>query len=144
MSLRNLVHCALCLTVTFAGLAAFSFSLTPSLSALPKSVYIGAVAILIWLRIWLSRSEEGTAQPLVAGSWLVGVSVAMLVLGVLVISTLTSAAIDRKLPPQPDVSVRRIGEQLMTQYVLPLEVMALLLTAALIGAVIIALQEKKR
>ena len=102
------------------------------------------MAILIVFAILLTRSEEGTAQPLVAGSWLVGVSVAMLVLGVLVISTLTSAAIDRKLPPQPDVSVRRIGEQLMTQYVLPLEVMALLLTAALIGAVIIALQEKKR
>ncbi len=145
VSLRNLVHCALCLTVTFAGLAAFFLQLDAQFVGFAQIlIYIGAVAILIVFAILLTRSGEGTAQPLAAGSWLVGVSVAMLVLGALVISTLTSAAIDRTLPPQPDASVRRIGEQLMTQYVLPLEVMALLLTAALIGAVIIALQEKKR
>lgn len=145
VSLRNLVHCALCLTVTFAGLAAFFLQLDAQFVGFAQIlVYIGAVAILIVFAILLTRSGEGTAQPLTVGSWLVGVSVAMLVLGALVISTLTSTAIERKLPPQPDASVRRIGEQLMTQYVLPLEVMALLLTAALIGAVIIALQEKKR
>jgi NADH-quinone oxidoreductase subunit J len=31
----------------------------------------------------------------------------------------------------------------MTRYVLPLEIVALLLTAALIGAVIVAMQEKE-
>ncbi|MBI4328115.1 MAG: NADH-quinone oxidoreductase subunit J [Chloroflexi bacterium] len=145
VSLRNLVHCALCLTVTFAGLAAFFLQLDAQFVGFAQIlVYIGAVAILIVFAILLTRSGEGTAQPLAAGSWLVGVSVAMLVLGALVIATLTSSALDRPLPPRPDASVRRIGEQLMTQYVLPLEVMALLLTAALIGAVIIALQEKKR
>jgi len=40
--------------------------------------------------------------------------------------------------------VKRIGEKLMTDYVLPLEVVALLLTAALIGAVIIAMQEQPK
>jgi len=41
-----------------------------------------------------------------------------------------------------DPGVREIGNQLMTKYVLPLEVIGLLLTAALIGAAIIAMQEK--
>ena len=40
------------------------------------------------------------------------------------------------------VAVKRIGEKLMNEYVLPLEVVGLLLTAALIGAVIIAMHEK--
>jgi NADH-quinone oxidoreductase subunit J len=40
------------------------------------------------------------------------------------------------------VEVRNIGAALMTEYVLPLEILALLLTAATIGAVIIALQER--
>jgi NADH-quinone oxidoreductase subunit J len=39
--------------------------------------------------------------------------------------------------------VRQIGDQLMTKYILPLEVIGLLLTAALIGAVIIAMHEKE-
>ena len=43
-----------------------------------------------------------------------------------------------------DVAVQRLGEKLMKDYVLPLEAVALLLTAALIGAVIIAVQEKQK
>ena len=42
------------------------------------------------------------------------------------------------------ITVRAIGDKLMTDYVLPLEVIGLLLTAAMIGAVIIAMQEKRR
>jgi len=41
----------------------------------------------------------------------------------------------------PAATVKDIGKALMEQYVLPLEVIGLLLTAAMIGAVIIALKE---
>jgi NADH-quinone oxidoreductase subunit J len=41
------------------------------------------------------------------------------------------------------VTVLQIGNALMSRYVLPLEIVALLLTAALIGAVIIAMHEKE-
>ena len=44
----------------------------------------------------------------------------------------------------PLITVEQIGDKLMTDYVLPLEVIGLLLTAALIGAVIIAMQERRR
>ncbi len=37
----------------------------------------------------------------------------------------------------------QIGKALMGRYVLPLEIVALLLTAALIGAVIVAMHEKE-
>ena len=43
----------------------------------------------------------------------------------------------------PDVTVRQIGVALMGRYVLPLEIVAVLLTAALIGAVIVAMHEKE-
>ena len=46
------------------------------------------------------------------------------------------------MPPAPEATVKNIGDALMTQYVLPLEVVGLLLTAALIGAVIIAMKEE--
>jgi NADH-quinone oxidoreductase subunit J len=39
--------------------------------------------------------------------------------------------------------MREIGLTLMQRYVLPLEVIALMLTAAMIGAVILALREKR-
>jgi NADH-quinone oxidoreductase subunit J len=47
-------------------------------------------------------------------------------------------------PPAPDAAVKQIGHELMTRFVLPLEVVGLLLTAALIGAVIIAMKEEAK
>ena len=52
----------------------------------------------------------------------------------------------RSLPHEtatPSVTVMDIGNALMGRYVLPLEIVALLLTAATIGAVIVALHEKE-
>jgi len=40
--------------------------------------------------------------------------------------------------------VNDIGNALMSRYVLPLEIIAVLLTAALLGAVIVAMHEKER
>jgi NADH:ubiquinone oxidoreductase subunit 6 (subunit J) len=51
------------------------------------------------------------------------------------------------LPPQiavPAVTVHDIGDALVGRYVLPLEIVALLLTTATIGAVIVAMHEKER
>jgi NADH-quinone oxidoreductase subunit J len=45
--------------------------------------------------------------------------------------------------PAPTVTVEEIGNALMGRYVLPLEIVAVLLTLALIGAVIVALHEKE-
>ena len=42
----------------------------------------------------------------------------------------------------PTVTVKQIGQELMTLYILPLQVIGLLLTAALIGAVIISIRER--
>ena len=43
----------------------------------------------------------------------------------------------------PPVTVQQIGKALMGRYVLPLEIVAVLLTAAMIGAVIVAMHEKE-
>ena len=43
----------------------------------------------------------------------------------------------------PAVTVSQIGNALMSRYALPLEIVGLLLTAALIGAVVVAMHEKE-
>src|SRR6266704_3272676 len=149
MTLRNLVHCALALTVTFGGLAVFYLQLDAQFVGLAQIlVYIGAVAILIVFAILLTRGGEPPQQPVVTSSWVMGAGVAVLTFGSLAAAMLASwvrpAAANPKTDVAADVAVNRIGEKLMTDYVLPLEVVALLLTAALIGAVIIAMQEKGR
>ena len=141
MSLRNLVHCALSLTVTFAGLAALYLQLDAQFIGFAQIlVYIGAVAILIVFAVLLTRGSE-TQNSILSSSWAWGVGVALVVFGLLAAAVVRSPAIKHSLPAPAEVTVRQIGQRLMTQFILPLEVIGLLLTAALIGAVIIAMHE---
>lgn len=143
MSLRNLVHCALMLMVTFAGLAAFYLQLDAQFVGFAQIlVYIGAVAILIVFAILLTRGSDPPRQSIFSASWVVGVAIAATVFGLLGAIVLSSRAVTHELRPTPEITVRQIGTELMTKYILPLEVIGLLLTAALIGAVLIAMREK--
>ena len=142
MSLRNLVHCALALTVAFAGLAAAYLQLGAQFVGFTQIlVYIGAVAILIVFAILLTRGAE-PQQAIVSSGWLAGVAVTVAVLGVLVYAIAKSSVTQNAVPAQTNVTVQQIGDALMNKFVLPLEVVGVLLTAALIGAVIIAMKEE--
>ena len=144
MSLRNLVHCALALTVAFLGLAGFYLQLDAQFVGFAQIlIYIGAVAILIVFAILLTRGGEGQERTIVSSSWIWGIAVTVLVFAMLTVAIAFSSIPVTKQPPAPEVSTRQIGDQLMTKYVLPLEVIGLLLTAALIGAVIIGMREKE-
>ena len=145
MAWRNLVHCALSLVITFAGLAALFLQLNAEFIGFAQVlVYIGAVAILIVFAILLTRGGEAEPPaPVAAGAgW--GIGIAVLAFLALAGAVASSVVVQRVAPSKTAVTVRAIGDRLMTEYVLPLEVIGLLLTAALIGAVIIAMQEKPR
>ncbi len=146
MSLRNLVHCALCLIVTFAGLAALFLQMNARFVGFAQIlVYIGAVAILILFAILLTRSSEMKTGQLrvVPSSWWVGIAVALVTFGSLALAVSSSTLLKHP-PSEPGiVTVKQIGFQLMENYVLPLEVIGLLLTAAMIGAALIAMREKQ-
>jgi NADH-quinone oxidoreductase subunit J len=143
MALRNLVHCALALAVAFGGLAALYLQLGAQFAGFAQVlVYIGAVAILIVFAILLTRGSEGPRQGVFSATWAVGAGVALAVFGVLCGIVLSSRALPAGMPPEPSATARGIGDQLMTKYLLPLEVLGLLLTAALIGAVIIAMHDR--
>ncbi len=147
ISLRNLVHCVLSLILFFLGVAGNYFLLRADfLGAVQILIYIGAVAVLILFAIMLTRNVTGTEGPrdMFGLGWWAGLITAALV-AVAVWITLRSA-------PEAGVtsagqavgSVEAIGRELLTQWVVPLEVLGVLLTAALIGAVVIALEEVRR
>ncbi|MBI5773379.1 MAG: NADH-quinone oxidoreductase subunit J [Verrucomicrobia bacterium] len=144
MTLRNLVHCALCLAVAFIGLAGTYLQLGAQFVGLSQVlVYVGAVAILIVFAILLTRSGEPGPGRQFSATALMGVAIALAVFAVLGKVITSSAVAKRGVLPAPQTSVAQLGQKLMTDYILPLEVLALLLTAAMIGAVIIALKEKE-
>ena len=142
MNLRNLIHCALALSAAFAGMAGLYLQLDAQFVGFAQVlVYIGAVSILVVFAILLTRGGIGPEKDIFSRAWLSGMGVVVAVLGVLVYAISKSRVIQSIAPPQPEVTVQQIGDALMHKYVLPLEVIGLLLTAALIGAVIIAMKE---
>ena len=143
MSMPRLIHCALALAVAFTGLGCIFLYLGAEFVGLAQLlVYVGAVAILIVFAILLTRGSEVTMRP-GARSAISGTVIALAVFAVLAHAVLTSD-VSRMATTAvaPSSRVQEIGVALMQQYVLPLEVIALLLTAALIGAVILAWREK--
>ena len=140
MGLRNAIHCVLALTVGFAGVAALYLQLGAQFVGLTQiMVYVGAVAILAVFAIMMTHSPEPVKQPAFSSRWFAGGIVAASVFAVLAWEISSRAAFTHGLPPQPYVTVQQIGDALMHHFVLPLEIMGLLLTAALIGAVVIAM-----
>uniref|UniRef100_E6QMJ3 NADH:ubiquinone oxidoreductase, membrane subunit J n=1 Tax=mine drainage metagenome TaxID=410659 RepID=E6QMJ3_9ZZZZ len=141
--LRNLVHCALSLTVTFAGLALLYLDLDAQFVGFSQIlVYIGAVAILVVFAILLTRNASAPVDLNYSGGWGLGLVVSAAIFAVLGWAILktpfsTTAGL------MPEVTVRQIGQFLMGPMVLPLEIVAVLLTVALIGAVIVAMPEAK-
>jgi len=145
MTLKNTVHCALALSVAFAGIALLFLSLDAQFAGFAQIlIYIGAVAILVVFAILLTRGSETPTDGVHSGTWLVGLAIAAAVFAVLGWAVLASAPGLHDEAAAPVVTVRDIGNALMGRYVLPLEIVALLLTAATIGAVIVAMHEKAR
>ena len=142
--LKHLVHCALAVTVAFLGLALLFLELDAQFAGFAQIlVYIGAVAILIVFAILLTRGSELPKGGVFSPTWLVGLVIAAGVFAVLGWAVLSSVSAVPQSDIIPSVTVHDIGLALVGRYVLPLEIVALLLTAATIGAVIAAMHEKK-
>ena len=142
--LKNTVHCALALTVAFAGLALLFLDLDAQFAGFAQIlVYIGAVAILVVFAILLTKGSETPKDGVFSKTWLAGLVVAAGVFAVLGWAVLQTAPMLPKATASPAVTVGQIGNALVDRYVLPLEIVAVLLTVALIGAVIVAMHEKE-
>ena len=146
MTLRRLVHCALALTVAFAGLAGLYLNLGAEFVGLAQLlVYVGAIAILVVFAILLTRGGEGAEEHVFSPHGVAGAVIALAVFAVLAWAVETSALAGTQGAggAAPSNTMQQIGLALMQRYVLPLEVIALMLTAAMIGAVLLALREKR-
>ena len=139
-TLRKLMHAALSFAAAFVGVAAFFFLMGAEFVGLALVfIYVGAVAVLIVFTILLTRRDVGKDRGF---NWS-GATVAVAVFGSLTWSILKTQTLAVVAPHMPALTVKRIGAALMTSYVWPLQCVGLLLTAALIGALILVMEEKQ-
>ncbi len=139
-TLPKLIHAALCFAAAFVGVAAFYFLLGAEFVGLVQVfVYVGAVAVLIVFTILLTRRDAERAR----GFHWTGALIALAVFAGLLWAIMKTPGLSVAARPIAPLTVRQIGEALMTDYVWPLQCVGLVLTAALIGALVLVMEEKR-
>lgn len=148
VSSDNLVHSALWLIVTLAGVAVLYAMLNATfLAVVQVVVYIGAIAILFVLMVMVSPVvPKGNRPQTNAGWWLPAFACVAFFLAMVWILRLWPGFYETA-PPLAVSSgdmLKQLGTQLVSPnaYVLPFELASVLLVAAMIGAIWVA-QERK-
>ena len=136
---RNLIHAVIFLILSFLGVAGLYLTLSAEFLALVQIlVYVGAIAVLMLFAIMLTphAGRDNSETPMrYPAAILMGLVIAA---GVFVaLDTDWGVMREAAVPGQ----VRIIGESLINSYVLPFEIAAVLLTAALVGAVALARED---
>lgn len=142
---KELIYGAISLAISFIGIGGFFVFLdAPYLAMLQIAIYVGAVVVLILFTIMLVRREamEEVSDRPERGEGVVGLWVA----GLLAVSIAGVAALAGPnlptAPPAADLPVAGLGSVLALDYPIPLVILALLISAALLGALVLAKLEK--
>lgn len=143
MSLRNLIHSALLLIASWFGIAAFYLWAGAQFVAFAQVlVYVGAVSMVVLFAVLLTRRSR--ADHVIAPDSLAR-AVSAVFAGAAVFGVLALAVLKTRLAPStaaaPTATVRDIGTQLMGTHAAALIIIGILLTVALLGAVVIASQD---
>ena len=142
---RNLIHSALLLVGAWAGIAAFYLWAGAEFVAFAQVlVYVGAVSMIVLFAVLLTR-QGATSAPVAYDTLkraVLGFIVAGGVGGILA-GAILGSPLDVRLPaPTPAVSVKELGHLLMGPHAAALLIVGVLLTVALLGAMVIAAVDK--
>ena len=134
---QNLVHSALLMTACFIGVGVLFIWLNADfLGAMEFMLYSGGVAILVVMGVMLTKREAGPPGNPFNGRKLTALGMVilfMLVMCTVVVSTPTPTGGF----VSPD-TVSDLADMMLNRYILPFEIAATLLLAALLGAIILA------
>lgn len=135
---KNVVHAALWLVLVLSGVAANYILLAAEFVAVVQViVYIGAIIVLFLFGIMLTRAPIGKSSELDNGQRWASLAVSLLLFGVLA-SVLSKAFGRRHVSPAGLQTTADVAKSVFTNYVVPFEVVSVVLLAALVGAVVIA------
>ena len=140
VQLTNLVRAVFGLLLFFGALAGiFLLLMAEFIAAAQILVYVGAVGILMLFAIMLTHRVTGDDDRSgFSHGWFWGSLLAALTFSALLLPTLDQADLGSWQEADMVPTTKLLGERLMDPYTLTLEVTALLLTAALLGAIAVA------
>lgn len=137
---RHLVHAALWLVVTLGSLAGIFLLLAAEFVAwVQVLIYVGAVVVLLLFALMLTRAPTGP-QPDLTVRRALPAAVAAVLVGVVLVTTVVAGFRDVRLDlDQAVVGTAEVtGDTIFRMWVLPFEVLSVLLLAALVGAIVLS------
>ena len=135
---KNIVHCALYLVMVLGGIAGIYILLAAEfIFAVQLIVYIGAIVVLFLFGIMLTRAPLGATPDLDNNQRAAAAIVALFLFGALA-AVLQDAFGDQKLHISGAERTGPVGLDIFAKFVVPFEVVSVVLLAALVGAVVIA------
>jgi len=135
---NNVVHAALYLVLVLAGVAGLYFILGAEFVGTTQIlVYIGAIIVLFLFGIMLTRAPIGGEADLDHDQRWIGGLIAVLLLAV-ISYTLIDRFEDSELPADTVVTTAQVSDAIFGTYLVPFEVVSVLLLAALVGAIVVA------
>jgi NADH-quinone oxidoreductase subunit J len=138
---NNVVHAALWLVAVLAGVGGSFLLLGAEFVGVTQIlVYIGAIVVLFLFGIMLTRAPIGREVNLTARYWPTGVVVALPIAGVLAYTLIDAFGRDH-ISDDTRQFTASVSDSIFQTYLIPFEVVSVLLLAALVGAIVLARKE---
>jgi NADH-quinone oxidoreductase subunit J len=140
VTMKDIIRCGLAMIVCFGALAAIYVLLgAPVIGAAQVMVYIGAISVLILFAIMLTQTKDAPARLVFqtqAGFAALTALITAVVIALVVVATDWGGVAERI-----GSSAETVATTLFTDFLLPLEVVSVLLLGAVIGGVFLAKRE---
>ncbi len=137
VTLRNIFHCALFLIIALLATAGFYFYLgAPFVGVMQLLIYVGAIMVLIIFAIMLTARISDRLKKVSTGLAAPAL-IASLALFYFLLTELRRTPLPGRVSAPLD-ALNGLGLALMTTYVLPFELISLILLAALVAAIVLA------
>lgn len=134
----NLIHAVLWLAMTLLGTAALYAMLNaPFLAGVQILTYVGGVVTLMIFGVMVTRRHESVDAPATNATDERGFIFAVALFVVLSLAIWKSPLPVSEVAP-PGVTSGQLAHALLDQYLIPFEVLSVLLLAAIVGAVVLA------
>jgi NADH-quinone oxidoreductase subunit J len=138
VSTNNVVHAALWLVVVLSGVAGqYILAAAEFVAVSQVLVYVGAVMVLFLFGIMLTRAQIGREADLNNRNWVIGIPVALLLLGLLT-WVIIDAFEDTTFEERGPTSTEAIADDVLSPYLVPFLAVSFILLAAAIGAIVLA------
>ena len=143
VTLKNIFHSALFLVLTLFSIAGIYILLGAEfLAGVQVLIYVGAITILMIFAIMLTYqlSSKSIRQVNEQVPWAILIVFMFFVMSLIAVTKTAWPTVNSDLPEK---NTLELGRQLLSTYVIPFEVVSIVLLVALIGAIIISRRDRQ-